>query len=148
MTATNIFNLDNFRKKKNHKTLSSHYDGTRKICERFELASSIVDELYADAKKLTKSAGMDFAGFKLIPDYEIGCLNTNLYDFFNGGDSTMSLAYDTYVNEIRYAVVVIAMIEGDEVEFDGLLVKWDSKTWLAYNYMNQCWEEGPGPDFV
>ena len=75
-----------------------------------------------------------------------GCLYADLNEFYEGGEETLSLAYDAVVGGVRYAVVADASVSDDEIYFNTIFVKWDGEEWLEYADGN--WIQGPGPDFV
>ena len=148
MSITKVINLDDFRKKPKRGVGQMNYDATYEVKDRFDMATYVVDYLFGEAEDSIKEAGLNPTKFSLIPEYAQKCLATDLDRFFNGDEEAMVLAYQAVIDAQRYVVVVEAMVEEDIFEIESTVVKWDGKTWLAYNFTNGLWEEGPGSDFV
>lgn len=140
-----VINISSYRKRKNL-TGQMDYESTWAVRDKFEIAACIVDELFISAEEYIRDCGFDPAVFSLVDDTARGCLYADLNEFYEGGEETLSLAYDAVVGGVRYAVVADASVSDDEIYFNTIFVKWDGEEWLEYADGN--WIQGPGPDFV
>lgn len=146
--STKAIQIADFRHKQRPTQKYLPYVDTDSIRERFEMASYIIDALFVEAESLIKDAGLNPGVFTLTPGSGQKCLATDLNEFFEGGEAAMSLTYTATINDIQYAVVENATIDGDIVNIDGSLVKWEG--WGCYEYDNGQWIEGSGlyfPDY-
>ena len=147
MGKSKIINLEEIRKmKKNLIPNHMSYNSTDVIRDRFVMASYIIDMLFIEAEDYLKYAGFNPEDFSLIEEYGKACLAADLNEFFAGGEEALCLAYEAYIDGTRYCVVVSAMVSGNEVSADSVIVKWDGKEWLARN--GDFWERGPGADYI
>lgn len=147
MSKEKIIRISDFQKMQQNKHKYMPYEDTDFIRSRFVLASCIVDTLFVEAENLIREVNFNPADFTLIQKTGKDCLSTNLKEFFEGGEESMSLAFETTIAGVRYVALETATISNDDtVEIEGYFLKWDETEWLLYD--NEEWIVGLGPDFI
>ena len=104
-----------------------------------------MDCLLLDAEEILTTFGYSPSKFTLVEDSAKVFLAVDMMDFVNG-DASLDLSFYANIDGETYRTLSTATCdEGDAVEIDSMLLKWNGEEWLAFN--GQGWEQGPGNDF-
>ncbi len=116
-----------------------HYRGL------LEVQLGIMDMLFEETEELIRENNFYPEVFTLVEDSAEHFLTADLPEFFDGGEESLDLSYETVIGGVRYRTYAVASVYGDIVSIDSMFLMWDGTEWLVRS--DDEWERGPGADF-
>lgn len=121
------------------------YEGIQHYRELLDMQLNILDELFHDTEEMLREYHFDPGAFSLLEGSIRGFMATDLQEFYDGGDESIALSYEASIKGVRYRTFACSTLDGDFIQFEYLLLKWDGEEWLLRT--DDGWTKGIGPSF-
>ena len=109
-------------------------------------AAFLLDELETLAMSSLHDYGFDEKQFHLMERSVQEYLASDLGEFYSGGEESLDLVYQGFVDGVEYRILVSAQMEGEDMYLEPMLLRWNRQEWLHSDWQGG-WFQGPGTDF-
>mgnify|MGYP007101835533 CR=1 FL=1 len=109
-------------------------------------AAFLLDELESLAMTSLHDYGFDEKQFHLTERSVQDYLASDLEEFYSGGEESLDLGYQGFVDSVMYRILVSAQMEGEDMYLEPMLLRWNGTEWLHSDWQGG-WFQGAGADF-